>query len=183
MTKRIIIGVVAVIIAIVVFGIVILPALAPAFSATLGGQAYNDETPIGAAFQFMNPDGMEITHVEITISWTATGTDIDTATFSVSGSVTCSISGVVVKTISIAESGSDKMVSSYVCVFTMEECISEQRRDEVDPTWDLIFNGHLDATITDVNGDTIDSDVDTNAVTYTVSWSTGTFSIDASIGI
>ena len=191
MNRRIIIIIAAIIIGILLFYFIVIPLIgAVPLSASMRGQWYNGDTPVGNPFAFVNPGGTEVDHVSITVSWVATGTSVDVTTFGLSGTVKCYIDQpypgfekTLLSTVPFHYSGENGMVDDSTAHFHLDTILSGFM-DWKDVGWTLVFEGHLDASITDVNDDSLTSTWD-GSISYRITWSeiSGTFSLTGTITI
>ena len=190
MNRRLIVIIAIVIIAILLFSFVVLPLLgAIPLSASMTGQWYNGEDPVGNPFAFVNPAGTEVTHVDITINWQSTATNVDPSSFNIDGFImwylsTATIGDILIERVDFQHSGVDNLAGSEITPFLLSKLTMSSSNDG--ETFTLLFKGYLTATITDLNGDTLSAPWD-GSVTYQITWyedggGAGTFSLDASIG-
>jgi len=175
--KRIIFIFAIIIVAILVFSFLILPLLGLApFSASMQGQWYNGEDPVGNPFAFVNPGGSEVTNLRVTVTWNAAGVNVDEDTFGLGGWIKVSLRQAERDTVeiielerfSITKSGASNMAGSAYGNFVLSSLLSGYM-DQL--TWNIIIEAELSASVEDLSGETLTDTWDSGQVSYILSWS------------
>jgi hypothetical protein len=181
LNKKILLIIGVVLIGVVLFGLVVVPFLNTGINASMKGQWYNGEEPVGSPFAFVNPLGETVTHVEITVSWVSTVTNVDPTSFNIDGTVSVAIQGggATLGQKTFTQSGESALSSSDVVDFQLSEILGNEMEDS---PWTLVFTVHLTATVVDDNGDII-MRTWSGEVTYGISWSVGIFLLTGTIGV
>ncbi len=189
MDRRIILIIAIIIIAFLLFSFVVLPLIgAIPFTASMTGQWYNGDEPVGNPFAFLNPDGVEVTDLRVTITWTGTGVNIDPDSFSLAGFMTISLQEYGGTTLielhrsMITASGADGLIDSREAKIGLAYLL-DPYMDQSDLGWSIVLDAKLTAEVTDVEGNPIVSTWDAPDVTYLLTWSrtTTSFSLTGTI--
>lgn len=173
---------VAAVLVLLVLGVAfIAPALMGPFSAKMSGQWYKDGKPVGAPFGFINPAGAEVDTLRETVTWSATGANLDTTSFGLGGWVKVSIAWpypsaekTELDKFMITASGAAGMSGSTYCDFLLETLLADFM-DWKEVGWSLVLEAALTAQVTDANGELL-TETWTGAANYKLTWSTATSS-------
>lgn len=189
MNRRIIIILaVAVIALFLIFGFVIPLATAP-LSASMSGQWYKDGKPVGSPFAFVNPGGSEVDSLRVTVSWSATGTNIDTSTFGLGGWVKVSLFQALPGSVKIelqkfliTKSGAAAMAGSEYANFALESLLGSYMEYKT-VGWNLVLDAYLSSSVKDANGELLTA-IWEKSVNYKLTWNevSGTFSLTGTLG-
>lgn len=177
MKKRIIIILTIGVIAILLFYFLIIPLLGLVpFSASMTGQWYNGDDPVGNPFAFVNPEGSEVTNLRVTLTWTAAGVNVDESSFSLGGWIKISLlprqpgTNIELEKFLITKSGASEMVGSTYGNFILSSLLSGHM-DYEDIGWTLVLTAQLSAQVTDLEGETLTEQWNSPSVNYVITWS------------
>jgi len=189
MSKAIVILVVSIIVLIIV-GFFVLPLLgAIPFSATMTNQWYKDGKPVGNTFGFVNPIGQEVDTLRVTVSWTASGSNVDESTFGLGGWVKIFLDqpyqGAVKTQLDsylVTRNGAASMVGNTYGNFALDTLLANHM-DWKDVGWTIVIEGQLTAQITDLNGEQLTQSW-SGSKTFKLTWSTttSTFTLTGAVG-
>jgi len=178
------------IIALVLIGFFVVPLLgAIPFSATMTSQWYKDGKPVGNPIGFTDPIGQEVDTLRVTVSWTASGSNIDESTFGLGGWVKIFLdqpyqgaTKTQLDSYLVTRNGAAAMVGNTYGNFALDALLANHMQWK-DVGWTIVIEGQLTAQITDLNGEQLTQSW-SGSKTVKIGWSesASSFTLTGAVG-